>query len=407
MTSDIRNLWQGKVKVRISGAVPEKFVNLCLAQDILLWGLVRHGDELSCWLLLQDFYRIRPLARRSRCRVKVLTYRGWPFLVKRLLGRKMLLVGALLCLVTLQVLASYIWFVDVTGAKTVSPQRVLDVAREQGLRPGVPKDALAVKGLETSLLLAIPELSWASVTFTGTRAVVDVVEKTAPLPTDRSPSHIVAVKDGVITEIIVLAGQAVVKKGETVKKGDILIKGVIPERLATEPPAKGKQPPSTPAPLLIRANGIVKARVWYESYAETPLTHEVRTRTGRKTTEITLIVGGRPLVVKEGKADFAHYETEVIHKTLPEWRNTRFPVESNIVIYHENSVTYHRLTPEQARDDAAGRALAGVQQLIPENAEIISRHIATLKLDENQLVRVKVSVEAIEDMGQNVPVSRQ
>lgn len=405
MTPKFMNYAIGSVKIKVRGAMPEKFINLCVAQHIFLWGIVKQGDELYAWIRLSDFMRIRPLVRISQTKVSVSGFYGWPFMAKKILRRKMLVIGAVLFLISLHVLASYVWFVDVKGLKTLAPSQVRHVAESQGLKPGITKDTISTKSIENAILLSMPEVAWVSVSFTGTRAVIEVVEKTLPKLEDKAPAHIVAAKDGVITEIISLAGQAAVKKGDTVKRGDLLIKGFSQESAA---PATPGQPPVITIPSqFIKANGIVKARVWYESYGEAALSKEIRERTGRQETAVLLNIGGHQLTLKQEPASlFTLYDEEVIHKSLPRWRNSELIVESTIRVYHELSSFNQEQTLDQARDEAAAKALHAVQELVPESAQIVARHIETLRLNEANIVRVKVSVETIEDIGNSMVISQ-
>lgn len=397
------NYFRGAVRIRISGPFPERFINLCLTRGIFLWGISRDNADLAAFIRLPDFLRIRPLVKLSQTRVQVVGYGGLPFTVKRVRRRKMMVVGAVLFFFFLNLLSSYIWFVDVTGQKLLAGDRIKALAAAHGLKPGVRKDRVDTKGLEQDILLGLPEVAWVGVNVTGTRAVIEVVEKTLPKPEDKSPANVIAAKDGVITEIIAIAGQAAVKKGDTVKKGDLLIKGVPPE----PPPAEdGKPPPITAPAAPIRAAGIVKARVWYESYGEASLTQEVERRTGNQTLAIILRAGGHEWVLKRAPAQpFPRFETEVVRKKLPTGRNSDFAVESIINIFHELQSEQHDISPEQARELARGKALSSVQNLIPEGAQVLSRDITVLNTAEPRLVRVKVMVETVEEIGQTMNIT--
>ncbi len=396
---------KGYVQIRISGSAPEKLINLCVAEGLFLWRLSRAGDDIFAWILLRDFYRIRPLVRKTRSHITVISRQGWPFVLKKIMRRKMMVSGLLLFLFTIQILASYVWFIEVTGAETVSPQQILAVAEERGLKRGTAKRSVSSKDIETTILLMMPQISWVSVHYTGTRAIIEIVEKTVPKPEERNPSQIVADKDGIITDIIVLSGQGAVSTGSTVKKGDVLIKGVMPE--PAKPLADGKAPNITAPLQLVKARGIVKARCWYEGYGEAMLVQELFHRTGERETEIYLIVGDHTVPVKIGRSAFAAYESEVIHKTLPGWRNQPFTVESHIIIRYETISTQKHLSLEEARTEAAAAALAAVQHRIPPEALVLARTIETLKLNENNMVRVKVSAETIEEIGKSVNISQQ
>lgn len=390
----------GVVRMEISGPVPEKLINLCMAHNIYLWSTVKRGDRMIASLYVHDFFAIRPLVRKSHCRVHVLAYDGLPFIWKRLQRRKMLWVGIAIFFFLLNYFSSYVWFVEITGTKSMAKERVLTVAQEYGLRSGMAKESLKIKVLEDHLLVAMPELAWVGISSQGTRVVIEVVEKTNATEEDRSAAHIVAAKDGIIVEAIALAGEPVVSKGTTVKRGDILIKGVLSEQTTVN---QIKREANQPQPMsqVVRAKGIVKARVWYEAYGEALLTEKVWERTGKQVSSVTARIGSwEALLTRAQSQPFINYETETLQKRFPNWRNSAVSVESTINTYHElNGIVVTRGETE-ARELALDRALAAVRQNIPETAQILANDIFVLKTAEPILVRVKANVETIEDIGE-------
>lgn len=397
------NYLRGMVKIRISGAMPERFINLCLTEHILLWGITKVEADLLAWISLHDFFRIRPLAACSHTKVTVLARCGLPFVLKRLRERQMLLVGTILFFLLLYVCSSYIWFIEITGMKHIPAEQIRYLAAQQGLKPGTLKTSLAVKAIEREIALQLPEAAWVGIQFTGTRAIIEVVEKTLPQAQDKMPAHLIAAKDGVIAEIIVLAGQPVVKSGNTVKKGDMLIKGVQPA-----PAAENQPPAANISPEFVRAKGLVKARVWYEGYAESELDHTTASLTGSKQLALQVQLGTTRLSLNEnnGQPPYPAFEAEIIHKHWPLWRNREPAVESTITIYRELNIQHWVIPYEQARTAAQAKALQGVQHNIPETAQIISRQYEIVSTPAENIVRIKVNVETIEDIGQTIPVSQ-
>ncbi|MCM0760002.1 sporulation protein YqfD [Sporomusa sphaeroides DSM 2875] len=396
---------RGAVKIQISGSMPERFINLCITEQILLWGISKNNEDIIAWIGLSDFFKIRPLVLCSRTRIKVLSHRGLPFVIKRIKRRKMMIVGVVLFILVLNILSSYIWFVEITGLKNIPEEGIRYVAYQQGLKAGAGKNGLNIKSIEREILLNIPEVAWVGINFTGTRAIIEVVEKTMPKQEDKAPAHIVAAKDGVITEIIALAGQPAVKLGDTVKKGDLLVKGFIPEPV---PAADAGQPNIISVPgELIRAKGIVTARVWYESYAEAERKEKSVIRTGNRQVAVTLKINDKELTFNATpNQPFTEFETEITQKRMPQWRNSGFTVESTITIYHEINSTLTEKPFEKARDEAHAKAIQLVQTSIPETAQILSRNYEILKTAEEDIVRVKVNVETIEDIGQTINISQ-
>lgn len=393
----------GVIAIEISGLVPEKLINLCTAHGIYLWSIMRRDEKMYAKIYVADFFRIRSIVRKSGCRVRVVGYRGLPFLLKRLERRKMMWVGVATFIFLLNYFVSFVWFVDITGTKNVAKEKVQAVAEEYGLRPGMPKERLQAKLLEKNILMDLPELAWVGISSQGTHVTIEVVEKAVPKEEDKAPAHIVAAKDGIIVEAISLAGEAVVVRGATVKKGDILIKGILAEQEIINQPKQNEA--KTPQPLSqttkLRARGIVKARVWYEGYGEASLAETIWERTGRQTSSVIARVGDWEALLNLAPQDpFTQYEIETIQKKFPNWRNSALTVESTINIYHELESKVVTRDEMEARELARERALSAVQQKIPETAQILANDIVALKTLETDIVRVKAHVETIEDIGE-------
>ena len=122
-----------------------------------------------------------------------------------------------------------VWDVRVSGNATVSDTAVLKTLGDYGLAVGSRWSAVDKNVLEATLLSTHPEIAWISVNRRGTVAYVELIEsenigkEEVSAPTY---SNIVAQRDGVIEEIAVKSGEAMVKVGDVVRAGDVLISGV-------------------------------------------------------------------------------------------------------------------------------------------------------------------------------------
>ena len=73
----------GQVRVRVTGAPLERFLNLCLRENIRLRALERQDwNRLECTLTLHDFRKLRTKMGRTGCRVHILRRKGLPFLAR-------------------------------------------------------------------------------------------------------------------------------------------------------------------------------------------------------------------------------------------------------------------------------------------------------------------------------------
>lgn len=394
----------GTLRIEISRGSIERFLNLALSERIRLWDIQRLPDKMWATLTLGDFFALRPVARGSRCRVRILRRAGFPFLAHRLHRRPLLLAGAVACLAALIWAAGHLWVVEVrvTGPKYLDPRAVAAVAAEAGLRRGAWKSRLDLAGVTQHLKERIDEVSWAVIRVQGTRAVIEVVEKASVVPPNKASCvHLVARKSGVVEQIIPFQGEPLVKKGEIVKRGDMLVEcalrywsggrpGVIPGM---------PLPPREDVARTLVAQASVKALISYRQYVEYPTTREVVTPTGQKETQWVLKWKDRSILLRGKKSpDFARYETSTRLLSLGTWRNWKSPVE--LVIHEIDEVSVRRepvplAELEQRAKEAMQRRLAWLlgpadKVVRPIDAEVTER--------SGGFAGILVTVETLEEI---------
>lgn len=402
----IISLLTGYVTIIISGSAPERFINMASSRGIWLWDLKWiTQDTIKASVRLSGIRPLRHIARETRCRFSIDGRFGLPFLAAKMRRRKTLVFGAVLFVLLLYMLSSFIWFVDVTGNERVADAEILKVARRAGLSRGTCKWILQPAQVEKEIQEQLPEVSWVGVHIRGARAVVEVVEKKLP-PREayEDPAHIVAEKDGVIKELLVLQGHSLVEEGQTVKQGDILISGIIPPPETTIESEEGEMQREL-EPQFVHARGIARARVWYEGYGEVQLLEEGSRPTGRKISRVCIKIGDKEIILMgPRKVPYQKYQRQVNTKRLPVWRNIKIPVEIITEKYAELVDYRLRRSYEEARKLAVEQAVADARREIPKDAEIVSRQVKEVKASrEKNIVRMEVLVEAIEEIGREKP----
>lgn len=401
-------LFRNYVVIEVEGKDREEFLNTALLQGLVFWDIIQGpGLKFKAKIPAAFFKQLRPVARRTHCRVRLLDKRGPIFWWRRIKTRETFLAGAILFLLGLFLFSNFVWTVDVLPQgelRKVDPSLVKAAAAEAGLRVGTWKRKLDVHNLEHEILLKIPELAWVGVSFQGTRARIEIVEKLFPPQDERgsAPAHIIAAKSGIISEILVLVGQARVNVGDTVRRGDILISGLILSHTEEKPSGLGEQPKVPVIPRLVRARGIVRARVWYEAEGQSSREEIKETFTGQRSTTLILRIPSREYVLKGSlESPYASFRQENRVIKAPTWRNFTFPVELIIVTYFETLVERRWLSREEAIDKARRAALLNLRQGLPAQAKVLDEKILGVTEDPG-LVRVKVLLEVEEDIGQTM-----
>lgn len=301
----IERLWRflrGYVVLKVRGPQLERFLNRAARAGVPLWDVERlSAGMLVARTAVSSFSRVRRLKLRG-WRIGVVQKVGLPFAAAALARRKGLVAGACLALLALYVASGYVWFVAVEGDDDLPIPRLLEVAAGAGLRPGVRWDAVDRHEVQRALLLEIDELSWAAVKIQGTRSIIEARRRAGLDPTQSAPGDIVAARDGIVEQVMAIAGHPRVAKGDTVRRGDVLISGFIPPE---EP--QHRELVEAGRPPYVRADGIVTARVWYEGAALVPLVQHSEEPTGARAWGVELELGGARLRLGGPPRAFAAY----------------------------------------------------------------------------------------------------
>ncbi len=218
----------GYVGFTAQGGFPERFINLCRHNKIILWELKSRNGVISACVDREGYKKIRPVARKSGMRVRISRKYGLPFFLARHSRRVGVLIGACLCAAVLLILSTRIWSIDVIGNVRVPAETVLGVFEDLGVRRGVAGSRINISATEIEALRRLPELSWLNINISGSAALIEVREtvKSPELAEDGEPTDIVAARDGQIVILRPFNGTQEQKIGNPVLKGDLLISGI-------------------------------------------------------------------------------------------------------------------------------------------------------------------------------------
>lgn len=219
----------GYVRFTVTGDFIERFLNLAMRGGVNIWELHREENRVSGCVLLRDYKRFRRFTRKTGVRVRHTGAAGLPFVGKKYRKRVGLLLGVAAFFVALFVMSQFIWQINVNGCETVDPQSVLDAVKEYGLKEGVLRSQVDTREIENRVMIKLDTLSWIAINLQGSTANIEIQERVKPpemLPLDE-PCNVVAGHEGMIVRVEAHDGKAVVKKGDAVQKGELLISGII------------------------------------------------------------------------------------------------------------------------------------------------------------------------------------
>ncbi len=222
----------GSVKVNLTGKEISRFLRLCSTYRIFLFDISSEGaDEISFFMSARDVFRLRPVLRKTGCRLRICQRRGAPFFFLRYRW-KIAFRGSILCAFLLfWYLTGFIWSVHLSGNSYLTEEYMRAFLEERQAYIGCRAGRIDTVALEEQILEAFPEVIWTSVYIKGTSLHITLKEqiRLAEEQEERpGVQDLIAPADGKVAEIFVRSGTAAVAQGDEVKKGDVLIHGWVP-----------------------------------------------------------------------------------------------------------------------------------------------------------------------------------
>ena len=389
----IWRLWnyiKGYVIIIVEGYFLEKFINICTHRNIRLWNVRwQKNSRVSMKLSISDFKDIRPVVKKTKCKVHIVKRKGLPFILNRYKSRKAFVIGSAVCIIIFFLISSFVWDISITGNNNVSTEFIQERLEENGVKIGALKFGINTDTVVENMMLQINDLARMSVSLKGTRVYVNITERTKPpvLINKNIPCDIVASRDGVIHSIVAKEGLETVKIGDTVTKGQLLITGKIDNIKNPELP-----------PLMVHSIGNIKARTWYEATAKVEQNLVTAKRTGQKKDQYSLVLFTKKFKLFHGKIPYNNSEHVEIKKQLTLGANFALPFEMLVDQYYEYELENNKIDMATAKKLASEKAVELAQKQLPQHAEVLKKNIVEFE-DTNGVKSVRAIIECIEDIG--------
>ena len=218
---------KGFLLVEFSGERTEEILNLAAKSRIKLWGLKYIKRKITGYISINDFIRLRSVIFGSKIKVHILNKQGVPFIFKKYNNRIGFYIGAVIFFIILKIMSGFIWIINVEGNGNVNSEKVLSTCKKIGIYEGILSNKIDTKNDAIKLALNNKQIAWASLNIEGSVLNVNISQTKGDNDNRSYPSNIKAGYDGVIKKINVTSGDVVVKTGDIVKKGDLLVSGII------------------------------------------------------------------------------------------------------------------------------------------------------------------------------------
>lgn len=327
----------GYVRIAVEGYYIERFINICTTNKILIWNLKREkGVKLYLNIGIKDFYRAVKVAKKLKCRIKILKRKGVPFIINRYRKRKIFILSLIMIIFAISFSSNYIWNIEIQVEDNLQIDSLKEDIKEAGLSTGMNKKRIDTEEISNKIRLNRSDISWIGIELKGTNAIVKAVKaKEAPEIIDETEyCNIVSTKDAVITKIIAQNGTSNVNVGDEVKTGQILISGTM----------EGKYTGIRYVHSLGEVEGIVK----YTKSVQIPYEEKKMVKTGNKETKYGIKINNFQINFYKTLSKFEICDTIEENKKLKIFSNLYLPIS----VIKTTNEELEEITIEHTKEEA-------------------------------------------------------
>lgn len=392
----------GYVTILAKGQKPELFFQACNEQGITVWNIKKESDT-SCKgnVKLRDITSLRQVKRRTGYKLTFVDKKGYPFIVKRFMGKREIIFGLLLSAFLVFFLSNIIWEVKITSVPKDIEEKIEKQLTEYGIHQGAWTFMLdPPTEVQQKLINDIPELLWVGVHQKGTSYVLEGVEKTIVKEEKvDGPRNLVATKKGVIHKMYVSKGLPKVQVNDYVEPGDTLVSGKLK---FDEEEDKGKKDKQYE---LVTAEGEIIAKTWYETEVTIPLKSNYELLTGKHENKYHLKISNLELPIWGfGSPDYKEIHRERDEKELYflKWKLPVQIVETTLSEKKYNQIDRNK---EEAINIGIEQAKKELQLRLGPDVKIVSENILH-ESTGNGKVKLTLYMAVEEDIVKEEPINQ-
>ena len=350
----------GYVRVEIEGYYIERFINICSSKKILIWNLKRKKSvQLYLNIGIRDFKKLKPISRKTNCKIKIKNKRGIPFILHRYKRRKIFAIFLIIILFFIYTSSKYVWNIDIQIEENKQLENLREDLYNLGIKKGAKKSKIETEKIINEIRLKRNDISWIGIDLKGTNAIIKVVKADEkPKLLDNSDyCNIIAAKSGIITSIIAQNGTAMVKVGDEVREGDILIAGYM----------EGKYTEKR----LVHSLGEVKAKILYKESKKIPLNQEILKETGAKEKKFQVKFKNFQINFYKTLSKFKIYDTIYAEKKLKIFSNFYLPISVVEIINKEQEKQKKEYSLEEAIEQGKKELSESIENKIANKENIL------------------------------------
>lgn len=378
--------FRGFLCVRIRGVAPERFINLCCNKRIYIWEVRRVEEDYQFLISIKNYKKLRPIAKKTGMVPKITCKKGFPFLAHRYRKRKGFFLGITICTILVYIMSLYIWDISFLGGSKYTPEALTKFLNDNHIYTGIRKSKVNCQEIEEEIRLKYKDIGWVSAEIRGTRLIIKITETNMPAPAAKAiePSHIIASKNAIIKSIITRTGTPLVREGDVVRKGDILVSGIVTIKADFDEVLRNQ-------PVVADADIVCKSYYDYQDCFRMDYIHKLFTGSKKKGYYFELL--GKKIFLYSPRNSYENYDIIVNENALHVTDSFYLPFRCGTITTREYEKQTKKYSEEEAKAIANARLDRYLKRLTGHNVIITDNNIKITIENNTCITKGRILVE--------------
>lgn len=286
-------LIRGYVVIRLDDINKEKTLNILRRRNIIVWDVEKKNKGIKFKISYDDYVAHSDLINEI---MKPVNKKGFMLKLNKIKFRKGFSIGLLILILSLYLLTSMIWDVEVVGTNQTNTKKIIELLEKNQITIPVSMSQVETRKIETLIYNNFENFKFVEVIVEGSKLIVFVREK-EPEPArikSNEPSSIISLKNAIVSKVIAKSGQPVVKEGDVVYEGQTLIMGIVKNKNSEEF-------------VMVPSDGIVYAKTYYNFEMKEEKVRSVNVATNKSTSVYHLKINGNSIKIIGDKEPYENY----------------------------------------------------------------------------------------------------
>ena len=380
-------LIRGYVVIHLDDINSEKTLNILRRKNIAVWDVERKNKGIKFKISYDDYIKNLSLINEI---MKTVNKKGLMLKLNKVKFRRGFSIGLLILIVSLYLLTSMIWEVEVVGTNQTNTNKILALLSENQINIPVSMSQIETKKLETMIYNNFENYKFVEVFVEGSKLIIFVREK-VPEPAkikSNEPSSIISSKNAIISKVIAKSGQPVVKEGDVVYEGQTLIMGIVKNKNSDEF-------------VMVPSEGIVYGKTYYNFEMKEEKIRSVNVSTNKSKFVYYLKINGNSIKIIGDKEPYENYNYRE--------SNINVPIISKLAdisilkgVYYEEVIKEIEIDEKTAQNKMKVSMYDELLKRCDEDSRILK---STVNFSEDDDFYYLISqIEVIEDIGQKIRI---